>query len=100
MTLTLGLCGLYEAFAGRLFSATWVPHGKPAPDVFLFAAREMGVAPSHCLVIEDSLPGIAAAQAAGMAVLGYGGNELAAAGAQVFADVRELPDLLSCLADG
>jgi beta-phosphoglucomutase-like phosphatase (HAD superfamily) len=51
-------------------------------------------------VIEDSLPGIAAAQAAGMAVLGYGGNELAAAGAQVFADVRELPDLLSCLADG
>ncbi|MAG97104.1 MAG: hypothetical protein CMM08_10525 [Rhodospirillaceae bacterium] len=100
MTLTLGLCGLYEAFAGRLFSATWVPHGKPAPDVFLFAAREMGVAPSRCLVIEDSLPGIAAAQAAGMAVLGYGGNELAAAGAQVFADMRELPDLLACLADG
>jgi beta-phosphoglucomutase-like phosphatase (HAD superfamily) len=72
-----------------------VERGKPAPDVFLYAAREMGVAPARCLVIEDSLPGIAAAQAAGMTVLGYGGEELAAAGAQVFVDMRDLPDLLT-----
>ncbi len=95
MTLTLGLCGLYEAFAGRLFSATWVAAGKPAPDVFLYAAREMGVAPERCLVVEDSLPGIAAARAAGMTVLGYGGDDLAAAGAKTFADMSELPELIS-----
>jgi HAD superfamily hydrolase (TIGR01509 family) len=95
MTLTLTLSGLYEAFAGRLFSATWVAAGKPAPDVFLYAAGEMGVAPERCLVVEDSLPGIAAARAAGMTVLGYGGDELAAAGATVFADMQDLPDLVS-----
>ncbi|HJM51547.1 MAG TPA: HAD family hydrolase [Alphaproteobacteria bacterium] len=95
MTLTLTLTGLYEAFAGRLFSATWVAAGKPAPDVFLYAAREMGVAPERCLVVEDSLPGIAAARAAGMTVLGYGGDDLAAAGAKTFADMSELPELIS-----
>lgn len=63
---SLELSGLAERFGARLFTASQVEHGKPAPDLFLFAARSMGVAPAACLVIEDSLPGIEAARAAGM----------------------------------
>ncbi len=50
-------------------SASEVPRGKPAPDIFLHAARALGVKPERCWVIEDSLPGIAAARAAGMRVV-------------------------------
>lgn len=53
------------------FSAEQVEHGKPAPDVFLLAARELAVAPEHCVVVEDSRAGIEAALAAGMPVIGY-----------------------------
>lgn len=60
--------GLYELF-GAVVSATEVPRGKPAPDIFLEAARRLGVAPSSCLVLEDSRPGVAAAKAAGMACI-------------------------------
>ncbi|WP_281827239.1 HAD family hydrolase [Jannaschia rubra] len=70
---SLELTGL----AGRLphvFTASQVARGKPAPDLFLFAARQMGAAAARCLVIEDSLPGIEAAQAAGMAVVRYTGG--------------------------
>ncbi|MFL5258891.1 MAG: HAD family hydrolase [Hyphomicrobiales bacterium] len=57
-----------------LFTASMVAHGKPAPDLFLFAAAQMGVSPSSCLVLEDSLAGIAAARAAGMEVWRYRGG--------------------------
>jgi HAD superfamily hydrolase (TIGR01509 family) len=96
--------GLIERFAPHLFSASQVAHGKPAPDLFLFAAAEMGVPPSRCLVIEDSLPGVTAARAAGMAVLGFHGGAhcgpdtakaLKDAGATAtFDDMRQLPELI------
>lgn len=70
MRHTLGRTGLYERFAGRIHSATEVARGKPAPDLFLHAARRMGVAPSACAVVEDSEPGVQAARAAWMRAFG------------------------------
>jgi len=58
------------------FSAAEVAQGKPSPDLFLFAARAMGAAPEDCLVIEDSVAGVAAARAAGMTVFGFVGASL------------------------
>ena len=90
--------GLRALFAGRIFSARQVPRGKPHPDLFLFAAAEMGVAPDRCVVVEDSLSGVRAAVAAGMRVLGYvpqgDGTVLREAGAEVFHDMADLPALL------
>jgi beta-phosphoglucomutase-like phosphatase (HAD superfamily)/protein associated with RNAse G/E len=94
----LGVTGLLPHFAGRIFSASQVPHGKPAPDVYLHAARTMGVPPARCVVVEDTPIGARAGIAAGMTVLGYAATtdpaSLAAVGARVFADMRELPQLL------
>jgi len=67
----LELTGLYERFAGRIFSATEVANGKPAPDLFLHAAAVMGVEPGACAVVEDAPAGIEAANAAGMVAFGY-----------------------------
>jgi HAD superfamily hydrolase (TIGR01509 family) len=69
----LSLVGLYDRFHPYIFSATEVPRGKPAPDLFLHAAERMGVMPERCVVIEDSLPGVTAAVAAGMRVIGFVG---------------------------
>lgn len=63
---SLGLVGLAELVGPRLFTASMVPNGKPAPDLFLHAAAAMGARPGACLVIEDSLTGLAAARRAGM----------------------------------
>jgi HAD superfamily hydrolase (TIGR01509 family) len=71
---SLKLVGLWDRFAPNVFSATQVEHGKPAPDLFLFAARQMGVAPANCLVIEDSILGVRAAKAAEMRVYGFVGG--------------------------
>jgi HAD superfamily hydrolase (TIGR01509 family) len=71
LALGLGLVGLHDRFAPHVFSASQVERGKPAPDLFLFAARTMGAAPADCLVIEDSLAGVQAARAAGMRVIGF-----------------------------
>lgn len=71
---SLGLTGLLERFEPHIFSATMVKNGKPAPDLFLHAAYEMGVAPSNCIVIEDSPAGIIAAKAAGMRVFAFTGG--------------------------
>lgn len=96
----LELTGLYEHFAGHIFSAREVANGKPAPDLFLHAAQRMGVDPVDCVVVEDSLYGVQAARAAGMDALGYAGGVTAAdvlAGPQttVFDDMRSLPELLA-----
>ena len=67
---SLQLTGLADFFPpGHVFSAADVPAGKPAPDLFLFAARSLGVEPGNCLAVEDSTPGLAAAAAAGMRVV-------------------------------
>jgi HAD superfamily hydrolase (TIGR01509 family) len=101
----LTCAGLYDRLAPHIFSASQVKRGKPAPDLFLFAAARMQTAPARCIVIEDSIPGITGALAAGMTVLGFHGGShcrpgyadtLCAAGAAVtFDDMRQLPDLIA-----
>jgi HAD superfamily hydrolase (TIGR01509 family) len=66
----LGLAGILHHFEPHIFSATQVRQGKPAPDLFLFAAERMGARPERCVVIEDSVAGVTAARAAGMTALG------------------------------
>jgi HAD superfamily hydrolase (TIGR01509 family) len=101
MQTTLGISGLLPRFEGRLFSADMGIAGKPAPDLFLAAAKALGAAPARTAVIEDSCSGVEGAVAAGMTVFGYAGEaytdpeELKAAGARVFRDMRELPALLA-----
>jgi len=101
----LTCAGLFDRLAPHLFSATQVRRGKPAPDLFLFAADKMQASPGRCLVVEDSVPGITGARAAGMTVLGFHGGShcrpgydatLRAAGAhRTFDDMRQLPALLA-----
>jgi beta-phosphoglucomutase-like phosphatase (HAD superfamily) len=69
----LTTAGLIDLFDPHVFSASQVARGKPHPDVFLFAAEQMGMAPERCLVIEDSVPGVLAARAARMPVVGFTG---------------------------
>jgi HAD superfamily hydrolase (TIGR01509 family) len=77
LATSLALVGLTEAFHERSFTASEVARGKPAPDLFLHAARTMGAAAARCLVIEDSLTGIRAGLAAGMTVWRFtGGSHL------------------------
>lgn len=69
---SLEMTNLKKYFADEhIFTAVEVPNGKPAPDLFLHAARKMGVTPSRCVVIEDSIPGVTAGAAAGMHVIGF-----------------------------
>ena len=78
---SLQIGGLDGLAAGRLFTASEVAHGKPAPDLFLHAAARMGAEPARCLVIEDSLMGVRAARAAGMEVWQFtGGSHMAGGG--------------------
>lgn len=84
----------------HIFSATEVEHSKPAPDVYLLAARTMGVEPSRCAVVEDSPTGATAGVAAGMTVFGYAArtdaDELRAVGVKsIFTDMRDLPELIA-----
>lgn len=100
MRHTLGHTGLYRRFEGRIFSATEVANGKPAPDLFLHAAAGMGVPPAACVVVEDSRAGVQAARAAGMRSFGYAGGVtpadwLEGPGTVVFDDMRKLPDLVA-----
>jgi HAD superfamily hydrolase (TIGR01509 family) len=100
----LSCAGLYDLLAPHIFSATQVKRGKPAPDLFLFAAEQMKAAPERCVVVEDSHPGVTGARAAGMVVLGFHGGShctpghaemLRAVGAAVtFDDMRQLPGLI------
>lgn len=80
LRLTLGLVGLYDRFHPHVFSATMVAHGKPAPDLFLYAAAQMDAEPARCVVIEDSVPGVTAAVAAEMTAIGFVGGSHCRAG--------------------
>ena len=95
----LARLGLLDAFAGRVFSFEDVSRPKPAPDIYIAAARSCGAAPADCVVVEDSLPGARAGVAGGCRVLGLtretDASVLAAAGAAAtFASMAELPGLL------
>jgi HAD superfamily hydrolase (TIGR01509 family) len=100
----LTCAGLYDALAPHIFSAGQVKRGKPAPDLFLFAAEQMKTSPARCIVIEDSIPGVTGAVAAGMTVLGfhggshcrpgYAGTLRAAGAAATFDDMRQLAELI------
>ncbi len=103
---SLTLTGLLDLFSGNVFSSTQVARGKPFPDLFLFAAEQMGEAPASCLVIEDSVPGVTAAVAAGMRVVGFtggghwghdrAGTDLLRAGAEtVFSDYLNLSKVIT-----
>jgi HAD superfamily hydrolase (TIGR01509 family) len=98
--LSLEITGLRHLFPERsLFSAYSVARGKPHPDLFLYAAAEMGAEAARCVVVEDTPSGVEAGVAAGMRVFGYTADSdeaaLAQAGAEVFGWLGELPALLS-----
>jgi len=100
LNFKLGLTGLAERFAGRIYSADDVAHGKPDPAVFLFAATSMGVAPERCAVIEDSVSGVEAGVAAGMSVFAFSGGVTSAQklqrdGVSLFSTMHLLPGMLS-----
>jgi D-ribulokinase len=109
LRLSLRVAGYETMFAPNIFSAADVAEGKPSPDLFLYTARAMGVAPKDCLVIEDSVAGVVAARAAGMTVFGFvgashfaaldEGAHLTAAGAELLFDTMALlPDLVAARA--
>lgn len=101
METSLGVTGLLERFVDKLYSSESGLPGKPAPDMFLAAARDFAAVPERTFVVEDSPKGVAGAVAAGMHVFGYTGGDyidaadLERAGAQVFTDMRELPGLIA-----
>jgi HAD superfamily hydrolase (TIGR01509 family) len=105
--LALEVTGIAHHFDGRLTTFEDVTRGKPFPDVYLLAAERAGFAPSQCLVIEDSVTGVAAAVAAGCPTLGFTGSHLhrtehalalTQLGARrVFNDMAELPGILDSL---
>lgn len=80
VALALDVTGLRPAFGDNLFSTSMVARGKPAPDVFLFAASKMGAEPAASMVIEDSPSGVEAGKAAGMRVIGFAGGSHCGAG--------------------
>jgi HAD superfamily hydrolase (TIGR01509 family) len=91
--------GLYDKFEGRIFSAVEVRNGKPAPDLFLYAADRMGVEPTRCVVIEDSLYGVMAGRAAGMRVLAFASELIDAVTLEgnattLFTDMADLVSLI------
>ncbi|WP_251865147.1 HAD family phosphatase [Achromobacter sp. Marseille-Q4962] len=100
----LKLVGLWDLFAPHVYSTAQVAHGKPAPDVFLYAARQMRAAVLDCVVVEDSVAGVQAARAARMRAVGFVGASHNGPGQRqrlldegaftVIDDLRDLPGLL------
>ena len=72
--LSLSVTGLLDFFEPWIFSSSMVQNGKPAPDLFLLAAQQLGYAPNKCVVIEDSFLGVQGAIAAGMQAIGFVGG--------------------------
>jgi beta-phosphoglucomutase-like phosphatase (HAD superfamily) len=107
LTNNIRLVGLDDLFGSNIFSASQVRRAKPAPDVFLFSASQMGHDPQDCIVIEDSVPGVLAARRAGMRVIGFNGaahdpalmdSRLREAGAiDVVSHMDHLPKLVGSL---
>ncbi|MCE9647733.1 MAG: HAD family hydrolase [Chloroflexi bacterium] len=97
--LRLKIANLTDKFGDAIFSGLDVPHPKPAPDVFLAAARSFNIPPSRCIVVEDSLPGVTAAVRAGMKVYGHAALtpawSLQETGAIPFVNMFELKKILS-----
>jgi HAD superfamily hydrolase (TIGR01509 family) len=102
--LQLTKVGIADCFTSRVFSGQDLPRSKPFPDVYLTAAQAVGVAPSRCAVVEDTVTGATAGVAAGATVFGYspdnaghsGAEALRAVGvAQVFTNMADLPKLLA-----
>ncbi|WP_085619086.1 HAD family hydrolase [Thalassospira alkalitolerans] len=104
---TMAVTGLGHWFGDQIYSADFVANGKPAPDLFLYAAKKMDVRPEQAVVIEDSVAGVKAAVAAGMTCIGYVGGghyekdrddartRLYDAGADiVFDNMRDIADLI------
>ena len=98
MEVTLTRTGLKERLAGCIYSREDVPNAKPAPDVYLHAAKQAGIAPARCVVIEDSASGAKAGVAAGMRTYGFYGEtpkeRLAPICDELFGDMKYLPKLL------
>lgn len=92
--LNLGLIGLLEKFEGKVYSCWDLGVWKPDPAIYIHAAKEMGVTPEDCIVVEDSLYGVQAGVAGGFRTIGYASEHtaesLAAAGAEVIFDMEEL----------
>lgn len=102
--MQLAKCELMPYFEGRIFSGHELPRSKPAPDVYLAAARAVNVAPHRCLVVEDTVTGVTAGIAAGATVWGYSpaqaGHDAPAAlrkagAGQIFTRMEDLPTLLA-----
>lgn len=102
--LQLAKVGLLECFEGRIFSGHEMPRSKPHPDVYLAAAKALGVDPARCAIVEDTVTGAMAGVAAGATVFGYSTGEsghsgpgplLSVGAVRVFSDMAELPALLS-----
>lgn len=95
---------LWDRFAGRTYSSDCVAKGKPEPDIFLYAAAQMGADPARCLVIEDSVAGVTAGKAAGMTVFAFKRNGACSAETRralisrhpdaIFSDMARLPELM------
>ncbi|WP_299630279.1 HAD family hydrolase [uncultured Roseobacter sp.] len=98
MEITLTRTGLIERLQGRIYSREDVANPKPAPDVYLKAAQEAGVAPDRCVVVEDSASGARAGKAANMCTFGYVAQSdparLDPICDRLFASMDALPDLL------
>ncbi len=105
---SLAIVGLLDRFEPNIFSAVMVARGKPAPDLFLFAAQAMKADPARVVVVEDSVPGVRAAVSANMAVIGFCGGSHCPAGhdeilrrngaTTTIADCRDLPPIINALA--
>ncbi|HUO92206.1 MAG TPA: HAD family hydrolase [Rhizomicrobium sp.] len=103
----LELTGLRAHFAPHIYSADRVTHAKPAPDLFLYAARGLDVAPERCLVLEDSVNGVRAGRAAGMTVWGFlggghmndaiGARLLTAGAVELVRDWKHLTEMLAAV---
>lgn len=96
MRATLTTTGLLPYFEGKAYSGYDVPNGKPAPDLFLYAAAQFNTAPTDCVVIEDSATGLAAAAAAKMPAYAYAPEPSTnLSGATPFQSMKHLPKLLN-----
>ena len=105
--ISVGRAGLAHLISDRIFTADHVALPKPAPDVYLLAARSLMVGPARCIVVEDSGPGVTAAKAAGMSVIGFVGASHIPAGhdakllglgaAHILRDMKQLPQVIADL---